>query len=103
MRIDTVSVATAPAQWISGQRWSVTSRGLGTARPAAVRTFTSDHADVTSGAAAGPAEESPAGAGCLAHPASSTAANNHAARDIRRFLQLLAMVSLSRDGTRHTG
>jgi hypothetical protein len=103
MRMDTVSVATAPAQWISGQRWSVTSRGLGTARPAAVRTFTSVHADVTSGPAAGTAEESPPGAGCPAHPASSTAASNQAATDISRFLQLLAMDSLSRDDTRHTG
>src|SRR6478672_7605903 len=92
MRMDTVSVATAPAQWMSGQRWSVTSRGLGAARPAAVRTFTSVHADVASGPAADPAAESPPGAGCPAQPASRNAVSSRAGTDVNRFLLLLAMV-----------
>src|SRR5262245_37765545 len=91
--MDTVSVATAPAQWMSGQRWSVTSRGLGAARPAAVRTFTSVHAEVASGPAAGPAEASPPGVvWCPAHPASNNAVSSRAGPDVNRFLLLLAMV-----------
>jgi len=103
--MDTVSVATAPAQWTSGQRWLVASRGLGTGRPAAVRMFTSVHAEAPSGAAADPAEESPPGLVTPAHPPSNTAVTSQAGTDVSRFLHLLvlAMVFSFPGGTGHTG
>ena len=86
-----------------GQRWLVASRGLGTDRPAAVRVFTSVHAEAPSGPAADPAEVSPPGLGSPAHPPSNTAVTSQAGTDVSRFLHLLAMVFSFPGGTGHTG
>src|SRR5260370_40268259 len=84
--MDTVSASTAPTQWISAQRWAVTSWGFGTTRPAAVRALTSVHAEVASGPACELAEDAPPGPACPAHPPSSNTVGSEARTGSSRVL-----------------